>query len=91
MTKNSKIAVVGLGYVGMSLAVLLGRSHDVVALDIDNDRVAQVNAGRSTVVDAALEDVMALEDLSLVADNRSSSSLPGSRLRNCGNAHRLRS
>jgi len=67
MTKKSKITIVGLGYVGMSLAVLLGRSHSVVALDIDEDRVAQVNAGRPTVVDAAMEHVMRSEDLSLVA------------------------
>ena len=51
----------------MSLAVLLGRSHHVVALDIDEDRVAQVNAGRPTVVDAAMEEVMGRKDLSLVA------------------------
>ena len=67
MTKKSKITIVGLGYVGMSLAVLLGRSHHVVALDIDEDRVAQVNAGRPTVVDAAMEEVMGRKDLSLVA------------------------
>ena len=67
MTEKSKITIVGLGYVGMSLAVLLGRSHSVVALDIDEDRVAQVNAGRPTVVDAAMEHVMRSEDLSLVA------------------------
>jgi len=67
MTEKHKITIVGLGYVGMSLAVLLGRSHNVVALDIDEDRVAQVNAGRPTVVDAAMEEVMGREDLSLVA------------------------
>ena len=67
MTKKSKITIVGLGYVGMSLAVLLGRSHSVVAHDIDEDRVAQVNAGRPTVVDAAMEEVMGRKDLSLVA------------------------
>ena len=67
MTEKHKITIVGLGYVGMSLAVLLGRSHNVVALDIDEDRVAQVNAGRPTVVDAAMEEVMGRKDLSMVA------------------------
>jgi UDPglucose 6-dehydrogenase len=67
MTEKHKITIVGLGYVGMSLAVLLGRGHNVVALDIDEDRVVQVNAGRPTVVDAAMEEVMGLKDLSLVA------------------------
>jgi UDP-N-acetyl-D-mannosaminuronate dehydrogenase len=36
ITEKSKITVVGLGYVGMSLAVLLGSSHNVVAVDIDD-------------------------------------------------------
>ena len=67
MTEKLKITVVGLGYVGMSLAVLLGQRHDVFALDIDEDRVSQVNAGRATVVDAVIEEVMGREDLSLVA------------------------
>jgi len=67
MTEKHKITIVGLGYVGMSLAILLGRSHNVVALDIDEDRVAQVNAGRPTVVDAAMEEVMGRKDLSMVA------------------------
>lgn len=51
MNEKTKIAVVGLGYVGMPLAVLLGRTQDVVALDIDAGRVAQVNAGQPTVID----------------------------------------
>lgn len=62
-----RIAVVGLGYVGMSLAVLLGRTQEVVALDINLDRVAKINNGRSTVIDPDLEKVMSSERLSLVA------------------------
>lgn len=67
MIEKIKIAVVGLGYVGMSLAVLLGRTQDVVALDIDVDRVATVNSGRATVFDPAMEEVMTCEKLSLSA------------------------
>ena len=67
MTEKIKITIVGLGYVGMSLAVLLGRRQDVVALDIDDARVAKVNGGRPTVVDPDMEDVMANETLSLLA------------------------
>ena len=67
MTEKTKIAIVGLGYVGMSLAVLLGRTQDVVALDIDPARVDRVNNGRPTVVDADMEAVMARETLSLIA------------------------
>jgi len=67
MTEKTKITVVGLGYVGMSLAVLLGRTQNVVALDIDPARVATVSAGRPTVIDPDMEDVMAREPLSLLA------------------------
>jgi UDPglucose 6-dehydrogenase len=61
------ITVVGLGYVGMSLAVLLARQHRVKALDIDIERVALVNSGRSTVIDALISEHMANEALSLTA------------------------
>lgn len=66
MNEKTKITVVGLGYVGMSLAVLLGRTQEVVALDIDSTRVAMVNSGRPTVIDPDMEEVMANETLSLV-------------------------
>ncbi|MEA5657337.1 MAG: UDP-glucose 6-dehydrogenase, partial [Cutibacterium granulosum] len=45
-----KIAVAGLGYVGMANAVLLAQHNHVIALDIDADRVRLVNEGRSTIV-----------------------------------------
>lgn len=46
-----KIAVAGLGYVGLSNAILLARQHDVTAIDIDAGRVADVNAGRTPISD----------------------------------------
>lgn len=67
MTAKTRIAVVGLGYVGMSLAVLLARTQDVVALDIDAGRVARVNNRLPTVVDPLMEEIMGRETLSLVA------------------------
>ena len=36
---SHKITVVGLGYVGMSMSVLLSRDHDVIAFDIDKKRL----------------------------------------------------
>lgn len=65
MSEKLKIAVVGLGYVGMSLAVLLARKHHVVALDIDAERIAKVNSGRSTVEDSEIAKVFAQERLDL--------------------------
>ena len=38
-----KLAVVGVGYVGLSNAVLISQSYDVVAVDIDEDKVKLIN------------------------------------------------
>ena len=62
-----KIAVCGLGYVGLANAVLLAQRHTVVAIDIDEKRVADVNARRSPIVDTELEDYLAHRELDLVA------------------------
>lgn len=62
-----KIAVVGLGYVGLSNAVLLAQNHTVVALDVSEDRVRAVNAGRSPIVDADIEEFLAGARLTLRA------------------------
>ena len=46
MDKQWKIAVAGMGYVGLSNAVLLAQHNDVVAVDLIEEKVAMVNAGR---------------------------------------------
>ena len=38
-----KIAVVGIGYVGLSLSLLLSQRNEVVSLDIDNEKVEMIN------------------------------------------------
>jgi UDPglucose 6-dehydrogenase len=67
MSDVHKITVVGTGYVGMSMAVLLGQHNQVTALDIDAGRVELINQGKSTVVDAEIEHFLAEKDLSLSA------------------------
>ena len=67
MTKKTKITVVGSGYVGMSLAVLLAQHNDVVVLDIDSARVDLVNNNQSTVADTEIEVFLATKELSLTA------------------------
>lgn len=62
-----KIAVAGIGYVGLANAVLLAQHHDVVALDITQDRVDLLNARKSPIVDEELEAFLAEKPLRLSA------------------------
>ncbi len=62
-----KIAVAGLGYVGLSNAVLLAQHHDVTGVDISAERVAMVNAGKSPIEDGDLETYLGRADLRLRA------------------------
>ena len=67
MDYKFKITVVGTGYVGMSMAVLMAKKHDVIALDIDEARVSAINNGKSTVVDIEIQKRLDEENLSLRA------------------------
>jgi UDPglucose 6-dehydrogenase len=67
MTRKYKITVVGTGYVGMSMAALLGQHNEVIALDIDSARVALINQGKSTVADADIQVFLDDRGLSLTA------------------------
>lgn len=53
------ITVAGLGYVGLSLACLLSKHNDVVAIDINEQRVADINIGISPIKDACIESYLA--------------------------------
>ena len=67
MTERIKITVVGSGYVGMSLSVLLAQHNDVSVLDIDAERVGKINNKQSTVSDTEIESFLAEKSLSLIA------------------------
>lgn len=73
-----KISVVGLGYVGLSNAVVLAQRHEVVAVDLNAERVDQVNRRESPLVDDELEDYLAHHDLTLTATTDASAAVPGS-------------
>ena len=62
-----KITIVGAGYVGISLAVLLSQKHEVVVLDIDEERVNKINKKQSTVKDNAIMKYYNEKSLSLSA------------------------
>ena len=62
-----KIAVAGLGYVGLANAVLLAQKNEVYAVDVDPERVDMVNNRKSPIIDAELEVFLATHDLNLTA------------------------
>jgi len=62
-----KITVVGTGYVGISNAILLSRNHQVVTLDIDENRVNLINQKQSPIVDAEVTDFLENKELNLTA------------------------
>lgn len=73
MENKTKITVVGSGYVGMSIAVLLAQKNTVVVLDIDQARVDKINKNLSTVEDTEIEDFLANKDLTLSATHNKKS------------------
>lgn len=62
-----KIAIAGTGYVGLSNAMLLSQHHDVIAVDIIEEKVRLLNDKVSPIVDAEIEDFLANKPLNFTA------------------------
>ena len=62
-----KIAVAGVGYVGLSLAVLLSQRHEVVAVSTTQAKVDMINARKSPIVDQEISQYLAEKELQLTA------------------------
>ncbi len=62
-----KIVVAGIGYVGLSNAILLAQNHDVTAIDISDDRVQKLNNRVNPIVDAEVSAYLAEKPLHLTA------------------------
>ena len=72
-----KIVVVGLGYVGLSNAVLLAQHNEVIGVDISRERVDLLNARRSPIIDAELSEYLTNRDLNLSASTDLNGSVQG--------------
>ncbi len=62
-----KITVVGTGYVGLSNAMLLSQYNEVVALDIDEKKIALLNKKQSPIVDTEISEFLLRDDLNFIA------------------------
>ena len=62
-----KISVIGTGYVGLSLAVLISRKYEVTAIDIIKDKICLINSGKSPIADKEIEAFLSSKKLHLKA------------------------
>lgn len=67
MKTNYKITVVGIGYVGLSLAVLLAQNNSVTAIDIVSEKIEMINNRKSPIRDTEIEDYLSNKILNLTA------------------------
>jgi len=67
LTENIKIAITGMGYVGLSNAMLLSQNHEVIALDIVPEKIEQLNNKISPIVDREIEDFLTNKALNFTA------------------------
>lgn len=74
-----KIAVAGLGYVGLSNAVILAQNHDVWGVDLDEGRVAMINRRESPLVDDDLVEYLAERELGLRATTDADAAYAGAK------------
>ena len=65
MKKSLNISVVGSGYVGMAMAVLLSQKNNVKIYDIDEDRIEKINKKKSTIKDNLIQEFLDTKNLSL--------------------------
>ncbi len=62
-----KIAVAGIGYVGLSNAILLAQHNEVTAVDVFQEKADMINNRRSPIIDKEIEEYLATKDLNLKA------------------------
>ena len=64
-----KIAIAGLGYVGTAVGILLAQKHDVVAIDINQEKVDLLNARKSPIKNADVAEYLSKSEITFTATN----------------------
>ena len=67
MADKKKITIVGAGYVGMSLSLLLAQKNQIYVHDIDKEKVQTINSGKPTILDKNMDEFLKNENLSIKA------------------------
>ena len=65
---NIRIGVIGLGYVGLPLAVAFGKKYPTTGFDISSERIADLRAGRDTTQEVGAADLLAAKSLCFSSD-----------------------
>ena len=73
-----KITIAGTGYVGLANAVLLSQKHEVVALDIVEEKVNLINNRQSPITDKEIEEYLKNRELNLCATTNKAKAYTGS-------------
>jgi UDP-N-acetyl-D-galactosamine dehydrogenase len=66
--QNQKIALIGLGYVGLPLAVEFGKVRPVLGFDINEARIAELRSGKDSTMEVTTEDLVAAAQLEYSSD-----------------------
>lgn len=67
--QDARIAIIGLGYVGLPLAIEFGKKYDVLGFDISESRVKELSEGKDRTLEANLTDLSAAIDLKTKSEN----------------------
>jgi UDP-N-acetyl-D-galactosamine dehydrogenase len=67
---NQKIALIGLGYVGLPLAVEFGKVRQVIGFDINRDRIGELRQGKDSTLEVSSQDLLAAQHLHFSDDQR---------------------
>ena len=73
---NLKIAVIGLGYVGLPLAIEFGKNREVIGFDINKSRIDELKKGKDSTLECSLEELQEAKYISFTSNLFSDSIYP---------------
>lgn len=68
--RRTKIAVIGLGYVGLPLAVEFGKKYSTIGFDIDSVRIRELRQGRDITLESSAHELASAKNLKFTADSK---------------------